>query len=72
LHRRRFYFSLCHPLYLVLHLLAVARQQGVTVDVFIYKRRRDMFCEGFAEAGYEFAIPQGAFYRLKYFKHAVG
>ena len=42
--------------------LAVARLQGVTVDVSIYKRRRDMFCQGLAEAGYEFTIPQGAFY----------
>ena len=42
--------------------LAVARLQGVTVDVSIYKRRRDMFCQGLADAGYEFNIPQGAFY----------
>ncbi len=42
--------------------LAVARLQGVTVDVSIYKRRRDMFCKGLADAGYEFNIPQGAFY----------
>ena len=42
--------------------LAVARLQGITVDVSIYKRRRDMFCQGLADAGYEFNIPQGAFY----------
>jgi len=42
--------------------LAVARLQGVTVDVSIYQRRRDMLCQGLAEAGYEFTIPQGAFY----------
>ncbi len=42
--------------------LAVAQLQGVTVDVSIYKRRRDMFCQGLADAGYEFNIPQGAFY----------
>ena len=42
--------------------LAVARLQGVTVDVSIYKRRRDMFCRGLAEAGYEFTVPEGAFY----------
>ncbi len=42
--------------------LAVAQLQGVTVDVSIYKRRRDMFCQGLSEAGYEFNIPQGAFY----------
>jgi len=42
--------------------LAVARLQGVTVDVSIYQRRRDLFCQGLADAGYEFTIPQGAFY----------
>ncbi len=42
--------------------LAVAQLQGVTVDVSIYKRRRDMFCEGLASAGYEFNVPEGAFY----------
>jgi aspartate aminotransferase len=42
--------------------LAVAQLQGVTVDVSIYKRRRDMFCEGLAAAGYEFNVPEGAFY----------
>jgi aspartate aminotransferase len=42
--------------------LAVAQLQGVTVDVSIYKRRRDMFCEGLSAAGYEFNVPEGAFY----------
>ena len=42
--------------------LAIGQLQGVTVDVSIYKRRRDMLCEGLAAAGYEFNIPQGAFY----------
>ena len=42
--------------------LAIAKLQGVNVDVSIYKRRRDMFCQGLSEAGYEFNIPQGAFY----------
>ncbi len=42
--------------------LAVARLQGISVDVSIYKRRRDIFCQGLADAGYEFNIPQGAFY----------
>jgi aspartate aminotransferase len=42
--------------------LAIAKLQGVTVDVSIYKRRRDMLCRGLSEAGYEFNIPQGAFY----------
>jgi aspartate aminotransferase len=42
--------------------LVVGQLQGVTVDVSIYKRRRDMLCNGLADAGYEFNIPQGAFY----------
>ena len=42
--------------------LAVSRLQGITVDVSIYRRRRDMLCKGLAEAGYEFNIPEGAFY----------
>ena len=42
--------------------LAIAQLQGVTVDVSIYQRRRDIFCEGLAAAGYEFNIPEGAFY----------
>jgi len=41
---------------------AVARLQGVTVDVSIYRRRRDLLCEGLTKAGYQFAVPQGAFY----------
>ena len=42
--------------------LAVGQLQGVTVDVSIYKRRRDLLCKGLADAGYEFNIPEGAFY----------
>ena len=42
--------------------LVVGQLQGVTVDVSIYKRRRDMLCKALAEAGYELNIPQGAFY----------
>jgi len=42
--------------------LAVARLQGITVDVSIYRRRRDMLCAGLSEAGYEFNVPEGAFY----------
>ena len=41
---------------------AVARVQGITVDVSIYRRRRDMLCKGLSEAGYEFNVPEGAFY----------
>jgi aspartate aminotransferase len=42
--------------------LAIARLQGITVDVSIYRRRRDMLCRGLSEAGYEFNVPEGAFY----------
>jgi aspartate aminotransferase len=42
--------------------LAVSRLQGVTVDVSIYRRRRDMLCQGLAEIGYDFNVPEGAFY----------
>jgi aspartate aminotransferase len=40
----------------------VGRLQGVTVDIDIYRRRRDLFCQGLKEAGYEFDVPKGAFY----------
>ena len=40
----------------------VGQLQGVTIDIDIYKKRRDMFCEGLSVAGYEFDIPEGAFY----------
>ncbi len=42
--------------------LAVAQLQGVSVDASIYRRRRDMLCRGLSEAGYEFNVPEGAFY----------
>ena len=42
--------------------LAVGRLQGTTVDVSIYRRRRDMLCDGLADIGYEFHMPEGAFY----------
>lgn len=41
---------------------AVARLQGITVDVSIYRRRRDMLCKGLSEIGYDFHVPEGAFY----------
>ena len=41
---------------------AVARLQGATVNVSIYRRRRDMLCQGLSEIGYEFHVPEGAFY----------
>jgi len=41
---------------------AIGKLQGITVDVAIYRRRRDLLCAGLSEAGYEFNIPEGAFY----------
>ena len=41
---------------------AVAQVQGVSVDVSVYRCRRDMLCQVLAEAGYEFQTPEGAFY----------
>jgi aspartate aminotransferase len=40
----------------------VARLQNASVDVKIYKKKRDLLCKGLAKAGYKFAQPQGAFY----------
>ncbi len=40
----------------------VASLQGASVDISIYKRKRDLLCQGLAEAGYEFVTPPGAFY----------
>ena len=40
----------------------VGKLQGVSVDMGIYKRRRDIFCDGLGAAGYEFDVPEGAFY----------
>jgi aspartate aminotransferase len=40
----------------------VSCMQGMSVDVGLYKRKRDLLCEGLAEAGYRFAVPSGAFY----------
>jgi aspartate aminotransferase len=42
--------------------LAVAKVQDATVDVSRYRHRRDMMCDGLAAAGYEFNVPDGAFY----------
>ena len=42
--------------------LSVAQLQGISVDASIYRRRRDMLCQGLAEAGYQFNVPEGAFY----------
>lgn len=42
--------------------LVVAKSIGARVDVAIYRRRRDMLCDGLSKAGYEFTKPDGAFY----------
>ena len=42
--------------------LAIGKLQGISVDASIYRRRRDLFCAGLSEAGYEFKVPEGAFY----------
>jgi aspartate aminotransferase len=36
--------------------------QGDCVDVKVYQARRDLFCQGLVDAGYEFFKPRGAFY----------
>jgi aspartate aminotransferase len=40
----------------------VAKIQGVAVDVEIYRKKRDLFCDALAKMGYQFAVPEGAFY----------
>ncbi len=40
----------------------VAKLNETSVDVSIYKKRRDIFVSGLKEAGYDFNEPEGAFY----------
>ncbi|MFB3926481.1 MAG: pyridoxal phosphate-dependent aminotransferase [Syntrophales bacterium] len=40
----------------------IARIQGQTVDPGMYKRKRDILCDGLSSVGYEFEKPRGAFY----------
>ncbi len=40
----------------------IADIQGVSVDVEIYRRKRDLFCAALARMGYRFTVPEGAFY----------
>ena len=40
----------------------VADVQGASADVGEYLRKRDLLCDGLAQAGYEFFKPQGTFY----------
>jgi aspartate aminotransferase len=41
---------------------AVARLQGVAVDISLYQRNRDVLYEGLRAVGYECHRPEGAFY----------
>jgi len=41
---------------------AVARLQGLVVNIDAYRRKRDLLCQGLEEAGYSFVRPHGAFY----------
>ncbi|MBT3310770.1 MAG: pyridoxal phosphate-dependent aminotransferase [Desulfobacterales bacterium] len=36
--------------------------QGMSVDISVYSRKRELLCNGLAECGYEFVTPPGAFY----------
>ena len=40
----------------------IGRMQGITVDTELYKRRRDLLCQGLSSIGYEVEKPEGAFY----------
>lgn len=40
----------------------VARLQGVSVDVDVYRRKRDLLCDALTSLGYEVHKPEGAFY----------
>jgi aspartate aminotransferase len=41
---------------------ALVKLQGVTVDMGLYERKRDVFCDNLTTMGYELVKPQGAFY----------
>lgn len=40
----------------------VACLQGLSVDIDLYKKKRDLLCEGLGAMGYEFVKPAGTFY----------
>jgi aspartate aminotransferase len=40
----------------------IASLQGTSVDVEIYRRKRDLFCAALSSMGYTLEVPQGAFY----------
>ena len=44
--------------------LAAAECLGVTADISVYERNRDLICSGLRELGYRFPEPRGAFYLL--------
>jgi aspartate aminotransferase len=41
---------------------AIAGLQGVRVDVEMYRKKRDLLCDGLASVGYPVVKPEGAFY----------
>ncbi len=41
---------------------AVSRLQGISVDIEVYRKKRDILCAGLEKIGYSFFKPQGAFY----------
>ena len=44
--------------------LAAAECLGVTADISVYERNRDLICSGLRELGYRFPEPRGGFYLL--------
>jgi len=36
--------------------------QGLTVDIGVYQKKRDLFCKGLSQIGYQLTKPEGAFY----------
>jgi aspartate aminotransferase len=41
---------------------AVSNLMDVSVDISLYRKKRDMLCAGLASIGYEYTKPEGAFY----------
>ena len=41
---------------------AAVKAEGAGVDVSLYRRRRDLICDILRNTGYEFTVPEGAFY----------
>ncbi|MBN2627114.1 MAG: pyridoxal phosphate-dependent aminotransferase [Spirochaetales bacterium] len=40
----------------------IARLQGLSVDIGVYRKRRDLLYRGLKDAGFEVTLPEGAFY----------